>query len=81
MKQQQLSDFSNEKLTKEEATAKVLLATFIVSIVVMTAASIYSFLKKGFSPINLAVLLFIPIAVGLWKNYQAVKKEIASRKS
>jgi len=80
MKEQKLTEFSNEKLIKEEANAKLLLATFIVSVTVMIALSFYSFFTKGFSLVNLSVLLFTPIAVMLWKNYQAVKKEIGSRR-
>lgn len=81
MEKKEISKFSNEQLAKEETSAKVLLATFIVAIVVIIAVSIYFFFKNGFGLINLAVILFIPIAVALWKNYQAVKKEVASRNS
>ncbi|MGE9313619.1 hypothetical protein ACLOAU_18350 [Niabella sp. CJ426] len=81
MSQKQLSEFTNEELVLEEKKRKSSVTIYAILVALMIGVGIYRTMKNGFGAFSVLPLVFLFIALSLYNNYQAVKKEIASRKT
>jgi uncharacterized membrane protein len=80
MAQKQLSEMTEEELTKRKKELTFAVVLMAVAILVMTISAIIGYSKKGFSTTTILPLLFMPIAIINLLNLKKIKAELALRK-
>lgn len=76
----QLSDFTTEDLTKEVKRRKVFFYMYLLCIVIMAITSLFNISQKEYKTTNFLAIIFLPICIMMWKNYNVAIKELNSRK-
>lgn len=69
------AEMSDEKIIKLEQGAKAIVIFFSVIMLIMTASTLYTTLKKGFSGLSVMPLAFMPIYLLNINSFRQIKKE------
>lgn len=79
MNTKKLTDLTEEDLIIEQKKRKSNSISYSFIMGIMIGVTVYGFIKNGFSFFTILPILFFPIFIMNWKNYNEVKNEIKSR--
>lgn len=79
MKDNKLTELSDQQLLQNERTTKVVVFTFGGVLFVLFVSVVILTIRKGFSPLIITLLALLPILFTTIKSWQAMKKEIKAR--
>lgn len=74
-----LTQLSNEELTKSFKTAKGIFIGFLVIFILLNITSIFITFKNGFSIFTMLPVVFIPILIANIFNFGKIKEEMKNR--
>lgn len=79
MKTNKLTDLTDQELILEQKKRKSTSISYSIIIGIMIGVSIYGYIKNGFSFFTVMPVMFFPIFIINWKNYQEAINEVKSR--